>query len=91
MANPNCQNKEFAERAVNEVWESCFNDTRPFDEVRLQPISNVPSHIHVLFFSYINRCYMYFVFRSLFPGTSTHAASPAVGKTPAVWSGLELF
>ncbi|KAI9452334.1 metalloprotease ATP23 [Russula earlei] len=22
-----------AERAVNEVWESCFNDTRPFDEV----------------------------------------------------------
>ncbi|KAI0270105.1 metalloprotease ATP23 [Russula aff. rugulosa BPL654] len=35
MANPNCQDKESAERAVNEVWESCFNDTRPFDEVCL--------------------------------------------------------
>ena len=35
MANPNCPDKESAERAVNEVWESCFNDTRPFDEVRL--------------------------------------------------------
>jgi len=33
MANPNCPDKESAERAVNEVWESCFNDTRPFDEV----------------------------------------------------------
>lgn len=33
MANPNCQDKESAERAVNEVWESCFNDTRPFDEI----------------------------------------------------------
>ena len=33
MANPNCKDKESAERAVNEVWESCFNDTRPFDEV----------------------------------------------------------
>lgn len=33
MANPNCPNKESAERAVNEVWESCFNDTRPFDEI----------------------------------------------------------
>jgi len=33
MANPNCKDKESAERAVNEVWESCFNDTRPFDEI----------------------------------------------------------
>ncbi|KAH9983273.1 metalloprotease ATP23 [Russula compacta] len=33
MANPNCQDRESAERAVNEVWESCFNDTRPFDEI----------------------------------------------------------
>ncbi|KAF9522899.1 peptidase M76 family-domain-containing protein [Crepidotus variabilis] len=33
MANPACPNQETAERAVNEVWESCFNDTRPFDEI----------------------------------------------------------
>ena len=39
MANPNCPDKESAERAVNEVWESCFNDTRPFDEVRLTGIT----------------------------------------------------
>lgn len=32
-ANPMCANEAAAERAVNEVWESCFNDTRPFDEV----------------------------------------------------------
>ena len=32
-SNPACPNHEAAERAVNEVWESCFNDTRPFDEV----------------------------------------------------------
>ncbi|KAF9055724.1 peptidase M76 family-domain-containing protein [Panaeolus papilionaceus] len=32
-ANPACPNPEAAERAVNEVWESCFNDTRPFDEI----------------------------------------------------------
>ena len=24
---------QYARKAVNEVWESCFNDTRPFDEV----------------------------------------------------------
>ena len=35
-ANPNCKSREEAERAVNEVWESCFADTRPFDEVCLQ-------------------------------------------------------
>ncbi|QRW22021.1 peptidase family M76 protein [Rhizoctonia solani] len=33
MANPACKSQEEAERAVNEVWESCFKDTRPFDEV----------------------------------------------------------
>lgn len=32
-ANPTCPDQATAERAVNEVWESCFNDTRPFDEV----------------------------------------------------------
>lgn len=32
-ANPMCPDEAAAERAVNEVWESCFNDTRPFDEV----------------------------------------------------------
>ena len=34
-ANPHCLNREMAERTVNEVWDSCFRDTRPFDEVRL--------------------------------------------------------
>jgi len=33
MANPACPNESTAERAVNEVWESCFADTRPFDEI----------------------------------------------------------
>jgi len=32
-ANPSCPDEATAERAVNEVWESCFNDTRPFDEI----------------------------------------------------------
>ncbi|GAA5838936.1 hypothetical protein JCM3766R1_004533 [Sporobolomyces carnicolor] len=32
-ANPNCKSREQAEQAVNEVWESCWPDTRPFDEV----------------------------------------------------------
>ena len=32
-ANPACPDQATAERAVNEVWESCFSDTRPFDEV----------------------------------------------------------
>jgi hypothetical protein len=35
-ANPACPDEAAAERAVNEVWESCFNDTRPFDEVRVK-------------------------------------------------------
>ncbi|THH09820.1 hypothetical protein EW146_g8565 [Bondarzewia mesenterica] len=33
LANPACPDEATAERAVNEVWESCFNDTRPFDEM----------------------------------------------------------
>jgi len=32
-SNPACPNEAAAERAVNEVWESCFNDSRPFDEI----------------------------------------------------------
>ncbi|KAG8901397.1 Mitochondrial inner membrane protease atp23 [Tulasnella sp. 403] len=28
-----CQDPTKAEKAVNEVWESCFKDTRPFDEI----------------------------------------------------------
>ncbi|KAG9224455.1 hypothetical protein CCMSSC00406_0007648 [Pleurotus cornucopiae] len=32
-SNAACPNKEAAERAVNEVWDSCFADTRPFDEI----------------------------------------------------------
>lgn len=34
-ANPNCKSREEAERAVNDVWDSCVSDTRPFDEVSL--------------------------------------------------------
>ncbi len=36
-ANPVCPDEAAAERAVNEVWDSCFNDTRPFDEVMTAP------------------------------------------------------
>lgn len=32
-ANPACPSEAVAEKVVNEVWESCFNDTRPFDEI----------------------------------------------------------
>ena len=32
-ANPNCKSPEEATRAVNQVWDSCFQDTRPFDAV----------------------------------------------------------
>lgn len=35
-ANPACPDAETAEKVVNEVWDSCFNDTRPFDEVRIK-------------------------------------------------------
>lgn len=38
-ANPACPDRATAEKAVNAVWESCFKDTRPFDEVRaLAPV-----------------------------------------------------
>ncbi len=33
-SNPSCaHDPSLAERAVNEVWESCWKDTRPFDEI----------------------------------------------------------
>ncbi|KAF9926181.1 Mitochondrial inner membrane protease atp23 [Linnemannia zychae] len=32
QGNPNCPSKEAAMKAVNAVFESCYNDTRPFDE-----------------------------------------------------------
>ena len=46
VANPACPNEVAAERAVNEVWESCFNDTRPFDEVRMANPANPPYSHH---------------------------------------------
>ncbi|KAI4612909.1 Mitochondrial inner membrane protease atp23 [Alternaria viburni] len=33
MARPGIKDQEHAGKVVNEVWESCFRDTRPFDEV----------------------------------------------------------
>lgn len=33
MARRSCEGEEHASKVVNKVWESCFNDTRPFDEV----------------------------------------------------------
>lgn len=34
LANPACNgDREKAERTVDEVFEGCFGDTRPFDEV----------------------------------------------------------
>ncbi|KAK6387211.1 uncharacterized protein PV06_07614 [Exophiala oligosperma] len=32
-ARPGCKDEAHAEKVVNEVWDSCFRDTRPFDEV----------------------------------------------------------
>ncbi|KAK6199906.1 mitochondrial inner membrane protease ATP23 [Scheffersomyces amazonensis] len=32
-ANPICKNKEEAQKAVDTVWLSCFNDTRPFERI----------------------------------------------------------
>lgn len=32
-ANPNCTSTDQAEKVVNTVWQSCFNDTRPFERV----------------------------------------------------------
>ncbi|KAK9480581.1 Atp23p [Lipomyces japonicus] len=33
MGNPNCKTRQDAERAVDQVFDSCFNDTRPFEEI----------------------------------------------------------
>ncbi|KAL4935151.1 hypothetical protein BDV06DRAFT_217635 [Aspergillus oleicola] len=33
QARPTCKDKAQAESVVNEVWDSCFRDTRPFDEI----------------------------------------------------------
>ena len=30
---PNCESDLQAVKAVNDVWDSCFRDTRPFDEI----------------------------------------------------------
>lgn len=30
---PECKDDVQAAKVVNEVWDSCFSDTRPFDEV----------------------------------------------------------
>jgi len=32
-ARPSCRDEVHAEKVVNEVWDSCFRDTRPFDEI----------------------------------------------------------
>ena len=33
MGRPNCKSDVQAVQLVNEVWDSCFTDTRPFDEI----------------------------------------------------------
>jgi inner membrane protease ATP23 len=33
MARPACKDDVEAVKVVNEVWDSCFSDTRPFDEI----------------------------------------------------------
>ncbi|SCV03982.1 LAME_0H14796g1_1 [Lachancea meyersii CBS 8951] len=33
MGNPNCKDEKHAQKIVDEVWDSCFGDTRPFDEI----------------------------------------------------------
>jgi len=33
MMRPRCKDDVHATKVVNEVWDSCFADTRPFDEV----------------------------------------------------------
>ncbi|SCU78066.1 LANO_0A01992g1_1 [Lachancea nothofagi CBS 11611] len=33
MGNPNCKDQQHAEKVVDEVWDSCFSDTRPFEEI----------------------------------------------------------
>ena len=33
LARPSCKDDVQAVKVVNEVWDSCYNDTRPFDEI----------------------------------------------------------
>ena len=33
LARPRCKDDVQAVKVVNQVWDSCFSDTRPFDEV----------------------------------------------------------
>lgn len=33
MNRPSCKDDVHATKVVNEVWDSCFADTRPFDEI----------------------------------------------------------
>lgn len=33
MARPRCKDDVHATKVINSVWDSCFSDTRPFDEV----------------------------------------------------------
>lgn len=33
MTNPNCKDRDQAAEVVDSVFKSCFNDTRPFDEI----------------------------------------------------------
>jgi len=33
MGQPGVKDDVQAAKIVNEVWDSCFNDTRPFDEI----------------------------------------------------------
>jgi inner membrane protease ATP23 len=33
QARPQIRDEAHAKEVVNRVWESCFSDTRPFDEV----------------------------------------------------------
>lgn len=33
MARPACKDDVQAVKVVNQVWDSCFADTRPFDEI----------------------------------------------------------
>ena len=33
LARPQIKDMEHSKKVVNSVWESCFNDTRPFDEI----------------------------------------------------------
>lgn len=62
QANPSCPDRAAAERAVNEVFDSCFKDTRPFDEVtRFSKPHHTTTH---KVFRFIN-CYLLSTCRTL--------------------------